>query len=220
MHALGSATHPQPLWLQVVHFLTVYQPVLGLDAVPPLTTLERAAHGDAAARPALAAAAAALAALLLRDAWAAAADEYADDAGDVAAQRRDLQGGAPVVDGDTWPFAAAAIFAGARAAYLLRRFLLAKKPACDTDSMGVCRRGAGAVLCRDTRRGRQRLRACRHLARPYGSARPAPLAPLRHGRLHRRARAAPARRVPASRRAGGRGRGGAAPRCSACAGGR
>jgi hypothetical protein len=98
--------------LQVVHFLEVYQHLLNLKRPPPLSDLEAALFDGAASSKALRESGVALASLLIRDIYHVSMEEFIDSEGDEAQQKRDLQGGGPVVDEDTWSFAAAAIFAG------------------------------------------------------------------------------------------------------------
>jgi hypothetical protein len=106
--------------MQVVHFLELHSRLLGLKRLQPLSVLEAALFESAAKSTALSEVGAALVSLLVKDIYHVCLEELIDSDGDETQQRRDLQGGAPVIDENTWPFAAAAIFAGAWACVCLK----------------------------------------------------------------------------------------------------
>jgi hypothetical protein len=101
--------------MQARHFLVQHSDLLSLAAVPSLGALQAAlaSAGSPPGHAALSSAVTPLLELLMTDIYHMCMEDYIESEGDEAQQRRDLQGGAPIVDGDTWPFAAAALFAGA-----------------------------------------------------------------------------------------------------------
>lgn len=55
----------------------------------------------------------ALLSLVIGEIYEVCVTEYVEQGGDVAAQRKDMAGGCPLIDPDTWQHAAAAVLSGA-----------------------------------------------------------------------------------------------------------
>ena len=93
------------------HFAARFAPELGLRHPPTLAALEAGLLGEGSAAVEVTAA---LLGLLLREQFELGAVAAVEEGGDKEKQLRDMAGAFPVLDGDTWQHAAAAVFAGAR----------------------------------------------------------------------------------------------------------
>lgn len=132
---------------QVWHFLQQHQEFLDIAVLPPLATLEAALFGrDPFRNATIAAVAVPLLRLLLQDIYHVCTDEYIERDGNEGQQRRDLHGGAPVVDEDTWPFAASATFAGEPLSPLWLRRVLALGAVADAGTLPFAAAGGRRVL--------------------------------------------------------------------------
>jgi hypothetical protein len=164
MRPKWRVTQPPP---QVWHFLQQHQDFLDIAELPALASLEAALFGrDSSGHDTIAAVAVPLLRLLLQDIYHVCTDEYIERDGNEGQQRKDLQGGAPIVDEDTWPFAASAAFAGAPLLHLRRSAVCLRLARCLTQ------RRCCSWLCRAAARC---LTSARLLASPsHRTKEPAP----------------------------------------------